>query len=70
MAQRKESTIKSFTSGGLAVDVRVMDGIFIEDLIIQGMKAEGFRIITGNFRPPSITRDLKDYLIKLGVITE
>lgn len=70
MTLRKEETIKTYTSKGGAVNVRILDGIFIEDLLIQGMKAEGFRVITGSSRHPNITRDLKDFLIKLGVVSE
>lgn len=67
--KRKEVTTKLTLEDGNAVEVRVMDGLLVEDLLIQGMKAEGYRVITGNDVFPEITRKTKDYLIKTGVIS-
>lgn len=66
---RKEVTTKLTLEDGKAVEVRVMDGLLIEDLLIQGMKAEGYRVITGDDVFPEIDRKTKDYLIKVGVIS-
>lgn len=66
---RKVVTTKLTLEDGKAVDVRVMDGLLIEDLLIQGMKAEGYRVITGEDAFPEIDRTTKDYLIKTGVIS-
>ncbi len=67
---RKKRTIKTFSATGDPITVTVLDGLFVEDLVIQGMKAEAYRVITGNTRDFVVSRDLKDYLIKLGIVTE
>ena len=48
----------------------VMDGILIDDLLISGAKAEGYRVMTGKDVFPSVDRKIKDYLIKTGVLQE
>lgn len=70
MAKRKEIIQRVILQDGVAVNVRVMDGLLIDDLLIQGMKAEGYRVMSGRDDFPSISRKLKDYLIKTGVIQE
>lgn len=70
MAKRKEIIQRVILDGGRAVNVRVMDGLLIDDILIQGMKAEGYRVMTGRDTFPSVTRKLKDYLIRTGVILE
>ena len=67
---RKEQTGRILLKSGEAVNVRVMDGIVIDDLVIQGMKAEGYRVVTGKDVFPEITRDVRDYLIKTGVLLD
>lgn len=67
---RKKRIIKTFSSSGDPVTITVLDGLFVEDLVIQGMQAEAYRVITGNARDLVVGRDLKDYLIKLGIVTE
>ncbi len=66
---RKQIISRLTLENGKAVEVRVMDGLLIEDLLIQGMKAEGYRVITGDDVFPTIDRRTKDYLIKTGVIS-
>jgi hypothetical protein len=68
MADRKEVSSRILLKDGKAVTVRVLDGFVIDDLLIQGMKAEGYRVITGKDVFPKIGRNLKDYLIKTGVL--
>jgi hypothetical protein len=68
--KRKESIQRVVLDGGRAINVRVMDGLLIDDLLIQGMKAEGYRVMTGRDVFPTIDRKLKDYLIRTGVILE
>lgn len=70
MAKRKEVIQRVVLEGGLAINVRVMDGLLVDDLLVQGMKAEGYRVMTGKDVFPSVTRKLKDYLIRTGVILE
>lgn len=55
---------------GSAVTVTVSDGILIDDILIGGMKAEGYRVITGRDIFPVVGRDIKDYLIKEGLIKD
>jgi len=70
MAERKEETTRIVLTNGDAVTVTVRDGLIIDDLIIQGVKAEAYRIMTGRDVYPEVGRDLKDYLIKTGVILD
>lgn len=67
--KRKESTTRVVLEDGRAVNIRVMNGLLIDDILIQGMKAEGYRLITGEDAFPTIDRSIKDYLIKTGVIS-
>ena len=55
---------------GEAVTATVMDGFVVDDLVVQGAKAEGYRVLTGNDVFPEINRSLKDYLIKTGVLLD
>ena len=55
---------------GSAITIRVMDSILIDDLLVQGMKAEGYRVITGRDVFPSFDRNIKDYLIRIKVISD
>ncbi len=66
---RKESTSRVVLDDGRAVTVRVMNGLLIDDILVSGMKAEGYRLMTGNDVFPEVTRKIKDYLIKTGVIS-
>lgn len=70
MADRKVVTQRVILDDGTAVTVRVLDGILIDDILISGMKAEGYRVMTGKDVFPGVDRKLKDYLIKTGVIQE
>lgn len=68
--KRKELSQRVILEDGTAVTVKVMDGILADDLLVSGMKAEGYRLMTGRDAFPTIDRKLKDYLIKTGVIQE
>lgn len=70
MAKRKEVSQRIILDDGRAVNVRIMDGILVDDLVIQGMKAEGYRVMTGRDAAPVVSRKTKDYLIRTGVIPE
>lgn len=68
--RRKEVNQRVVLEDGTAITIRVMDSILIDDLLINGMKAEGYRVMTGRDVFPTIDRKIKDYLIKTGVIQE
>ena len=68
--KRKEVSQRVVLDDGTAITVRVMDGILIDDLLISGMKAEGYRVMTNIDTFPTTDRKIKDYLIKTGVIQE
>ncbi len=70
MAERKEETTRMILANGTAVNVTLRDGMIIDDLIVQGAKAEAYRIMTGKDLFPEVGRDIKDYLIKTGVILD
>jgi hypothetical protein len=67
--KRKETTTRVVLEDGRAVNIRVMNGLLVDDVLIQGMKAEGYRLITNEDAFPEVTRTIKDYLIKTGVIS-
>lgn len=68
--KRKEVSKRVILSDGSAITIKVMDGLLIDDLTISGMKAEGYRVMTGKDVFPDVSRKLKDYLIKTGVVQE
>ena len=68
--KRKEVIKRIVLDDGRAVNVRVLDGLLVDDILIQGMKAEGYLVMTGKDAYPVTGRKLKDYLIKTGVILE
>jgi len=70
MATRKETTSRIVLANGTTLDIRMLDGVLIDDLLIQGIKAEGYRVITGREVFPEINRKTLDYLLRIGVITE
>lgn len=70
MSQRKILQKRILLTDGSAITVTAMDGILTEDLLISGMKAEGYRVMSGRDAFPSADRKIKDYLIKTGVIQE
>lgn len=70
MAQRRETLRRIVLTDGSAVNVRVMDGLLIDDILTLGMKAEGYRVMTGRDVFPTVDRRQKDYLIKLGILQE
>lgn len=70
MSKRKETVSRIVLDNGTSVTVSVRDGLMADDLVIQGMKAEGYRAITGRDVFPIVTRKLRDYLIRTGRILE
>ena len=70
MPKIKERKQRVLLENGRAVEVVVRDGLLVDHLLVQGMKDEGYRVMTGRDVFPSITRKLKDYLIRTGVISE
>ena len=67
---RKTKSVKMLLKSGDAVTATVMDGFVVDDLVEQGMKAEGYRVITGRDVFPTPDRGMKDYLIKTGVLLD
>jgi len=70
MVSRKVVSQRVVLDDGTAITMTVMDGILIDDLLISGAKAEGYRVMTGKDVFPSVDRKIKDYLIKTGVLQE
>jgi len=66
---RRESSSRILMEDGSAVVVKVLDGLVIDDVLVQGMKAEAYRVVTADDIFPAIGRDLKDYFIKIGVLS-
>lgn len=70
MAQRKAINRRVILTDGTAVTITVSDGILIDDILISGMKAEGYRVMTSKDVFPQVGRRVKDFLIKTGIIQE
>jgi len=70
VARRREATARVFLSDGTALNVRVMDSLLVDDVVIQGAKAEGYRVMTGRDVFPTVGRKVKDYLLRIGAIPE
>lgn len=68
--KRKEIIRRIVLKDGSAVTVKIMDGLIIDDLLILGMKAEAYRVMTGRDVFPTTDRKQKDYLIKTGILQE
>ena len=69
MPARREYISKITLPDGSVMDIKMLDGINIDDILIQGIKAEGYRVITKLENFPVIDRKVTDYLLRLGVIT-
>jgi len=70
VATIKETRKRVVMEGGKAVEIIVRDGLLVDHLLEQGMRAEGYRVMTGRDVFPTVSRSLKDYLIRTGVILE
>lgn len=69
-APRKVVKTRIVLDDGTAMEVTAMDGLLVDDLLIQGAKAEGYRVMTGKDVFPTVDRKLKDYLMRIGLVTE
>lgn len=67
---RKEESTRIIREDGAAVTVTVRDGLIVDDLVVQGAKAEAYRVATGKDVFPEFDRNIKDFLIRTGVILE
>lgn len=70
MMVRKDVRTRIVLDDGTALELRVLDGLLVDDVLIQGAKAEGYRVMTGKDVFPTTSRDVKDYLLRLGFVTE
>jgi hypothetical protein len=67
MARKYQFALKS--QAGIKISVTMMDSIIIDDLVVAAGRAEAFRRKTGKGIGPDIpSRDVRDFLIKLGVV--
>lgn len=69
-APRKDVRTRLMLDDGSAVELRVLDGLLVDDILVQGAKAEGYRVMTGKDVFPTTDRSIKDYLFRLGFVTE
>lgn len=67
---RKDVSTKIVLNDGTQLELRALDGLLVDDLLIQGAKAEGYRVMTGKDVFPTTGRDIKDYLFRIGFVTE
>jgi predicted transcriptional regulator len=70
MAAIKEVSQRVVIENGKAVEIIIRNGLLVDHLLEQGMRAEGYRVMTGRDVFPTVSRSIKDYLIRTGVITE
>jgi hypothetical protein len=70
MAVIKEVSRRVLLEDGTTVELIIRDGLLVDHILEQGMRAEGYRVMTGKDVFPTVTRPLKDYLIRIGVISE
>lgn len=70
MSAIRETRRRVVLANGTAVEVTVQDGLLVDHLLEQGMKAEGYRVMTGRDVFPKVSRKIKDYLIRTGIISE
>ncbi len=68
MSTRKELTRRIVLKDGSAFTIKIKDDLIVEDVLILGMKAEGYRVSTGRDVAPIVDRRQRDYLIKTGVL--
>lgn len=69
-APRKDVKTRIILNDGTAIEVRALSGLVVDDVLIQGAKAEGYRVMTGKDVFPTTGRDIKDYLFRIGFVTE
>lgn len=69
MYQRKESNRRVILEDGTAINVRILDGLLIEDIMTQHAQAYAFQVVTGIEKRAIIGRDIRDYLIRLYTIS-
>ena len=67
---RKDLKTKILLDDGTALELRVLSGLLVDDVLIQGAKAEAYRVMTGRDVFPTTDRSIKDYLIRIGFVTE
>ena len=68
MKIRKESEKRIVFDDGIAGTFRLLDGLTIEDLVVQMAHERAWREITKQNRAPKYERDVRDYLIRLRVL--
>jgi hypothetical protein len=70
VAAIKEVSRRVILEDGSAVEIIVRNGLLVDHILEQGMRAEGYRVMTGKDVFPTVDRTLRDYLIRIGVISE
>jgi len=66
--RRKENIRRVRVRSGELVELAILDGIIIDDLFVQAMQAEAYRVVTREDKHPDIGRSVKDYLIRTGLV--
>jgi len=67
MARHHQFKLKSKT--GVEITFSMQDSLIVDDLVVASGKTEAFRRRTGKDAGTDVpSRDIRDYLIKLGVV--
>ncbi len=69
MYQKTFDKKKLMFSDGTTINMRILDGITIDDVLAQHMDAYIGGLANKNYIPAEIGRDVKDYLIRLYTLT-
>lgn len=67
MARREETTTLAFRNGTV-YEVSVLDGIGIEDVLLQGMKMAAYKLVTGQDKFLMPGRDVRDFIVMTDVL--
>jgi hypothetical protein len=65
-----EGKLRFVEPDGRVIYFRFLPNLSIDDILINGMKAEGFRVIHGQDSHVGTTKNVKDYLIKTLVLQD
>ena len=65
---RQESTTTLTLENGNLVELKAVDGVTIEDVLLQGVKIAVFKLITGQDKFFLPNRDIRDFIVMTDVI--
>lgn len=70
MARRQAVQTTITQPDGTRITMSVLDGLLPEDLVILGMKCEGYRLLTTRDAWSAPSKAIKDYLVRTDTVQE